>query len=525
MQNQTQTPQEILSAAQSADNAGVQPCYSPSDNHTVNWISQDGMSCTYQQHTMIAPTGYQFQCARPSSTTIIRDGNNIGPIRLVPAYQQPTAPTPPTQMPSPNNNIYSPPPPPANHQLPPHQNSIYQHRQQQSYHPYPQMTPQGSYQQTFPNQRTPTYQPTINNQNLQPLPIYLTTYNSGFGGVRTQLQQHVLGRQQYLTTAPTSTPLPPPASVRSTSRPVSNQPRTYTRRNANSSLSTLLSTPGLNVDPDDQSRNTKPIPYTPKHPKDAEIAAQQAAATANSDPTVMSPNQCCSVPNASTNISHPQAPSLTSVPPSTVVQNSDPTGNGCGQCTNIPPATSINQCNVSAPQATRPQSVPALNVRVPIVPVSRPPAALVYNRRPQNSSTQSTPTNQTPVSVSSTTRIPTVPSTSTASIQAEPETANKACQFVSDKKVCQDASISAIADTQDFGCQTEALEPLEQPVKKTYVDRASSPIIFPVFDLNSQIRRKVTAKRKPPREPSPSPPPSVAVNGRDSSDSEIDIIE
>lgn len=111
-------------------------------------------------------------------------------------------------------------------------------------------------------------------------------------------------------------------------------------------------------------------------------------------------------------------------------------------------------------------------------------------------------TSNPPVSVSSTTRTPTVAKMQSVEVQASVETFNKACGFDNRYFTMVSKALNATVDMVDAECQTESAP------EKTYVDAACSPIKFPV-------RMKITAKRR-----------RVEVESKNSSDTdEIDVIE
>lgn len=116
------------------------------------------------------------------------------------------------------------------------------------------------------------------------------------------------------------------------------------------------------------------------------------------------------------------------------------------------------------------------------------------------------------VSVSSTTRPPSVPQKISVETQAVPEAFNKASQFDYRSKTMVNRSLNATVRMVDADCQTDPMKIGEVSApKKIYVDRASSPINFPPV----AVRRKFTAKRK-------DRPPSIHS---DSSSTDIDIME
>lgn len=513
---QNPTPQEILAGSQSEESAGVQPCYSPSDNQ-VAWLNPDAMPCTYQQ-AIITPAGYQFQCARPT-TTIIRQSDPIGSIRLYHSgqtmYQQPMAPTPPGHMPLSPSTIYSPPP---TNSLTTQLNPQYQNQQQQqAYQAYLPTNSQGIFQQSqqpLQQQQQQRYQqPTSYQQTrVNPNPssqqasqqncLYLNNFNvRPTTGVRGQLSNHIIGRQQYLITTPVGPPQPtPPPSARSTSRSGSNQRRTHNRRNVDSCLSALLTTtPSSNLRHEDQTRNTIPVDYIPKHPNFPNLDTSQQSDDGPTNQLQMFPSSCCST--AST---FPVSQASTAIHPPPIVPTSESVDSQCSQCVTRAPGPIL----VSQPQP------PTSITQTPPGPVSMQQMSIIHHGRPNNAVTHTQATVvQPPVSVSSTTRVSTVPPRTNVEIQAKPETANKACQFVSD------AGPSKVAvNTREVECQTEE-------TKKTYVDRACSPIVFPTAPPSLHVRRKITAKRKLPRNRTPSPPALDTANGQSSSDSEIDVIE
>lgn len=138
-------------------------------------------------------------------------------------------------------------------------------------------------------------------------------------------------------------------------------------------------------------------------------------------------------------------------------------------------------------------------------------------------------TAQPPVSVSSTTQPPSVPSVQTIAIQATPETFNRACQVDPRPTSLVSKSVNATVSVEDKTCQTDNDDFVFMP-KRTYVDRACSPIKFPdtpeptpeksnvessptkTIVLNNVIRKKHTVKRK-------------KVQLESDSDTEIDVIE
>jgi len=158
------------------------------------------------------------------------------------------------------------------------------------------------------------------------------------------------------------------------------------------------------------------------------------------------------------------------------------------------------------------QSIP-INLTAPaeqtIVPSTNHTQTQTQTCRPESQLPKSTP-----VSVSSTTRVNVTSVENIDSVQrSATETSNKACQARIQLYEQRSVGLMVSVETLDAECQTDFVE-RTKPEVKTYVDRASSPILIP-----GQLRFKTTPKRRKVDHPIPD---SGAADG---SDDEINVIE